>query len=217
MDATKATLSKPSGPIIAEGVSEDDFLTQYLGVVSERLEWVEGAIIDMSPVLDRHIFLGRYLENLFELYLEARPIGQMREDPTAMRMPDLQRTRQPDVMLILGDNQQNLTPTAMIGAADVCVEIVSDESVTRDYGEKRDEYERAGVREYWIVDPRIDEATFLRRNEDGLFSAAHPVNGVYTTPLLPDFRLSVARLWQKPLPTIRETLAEVDAMLAESP
>ena len=37
------------------------------------------------------------------------------------------------------------------------VEVVSAHSRETDYGEKKGEYERAGIREYWIVDP--DEGT----------------------------------------------------------
>ena len=40
----------------------------------------------------------------------------------------------------------------MNGAADICIEVISPESVIRDRGEKFEEYERGGVGEYWIFD-----------------------------------------------------------------
>jgi Uma2 family endonuclease len=36
----------------------------------------------------------------------------------------------------------------------LAVEVVSPDSVDRDWHTKYQEYERAGVREYWIADPR---------------------------------------------------------------
>jgi Uma2 family endonuclease len=43
----------------------------------------------------------------------------------------------------------------MDGAADIVIELVSPESVHRDYGEKLYEYEQAGVPGYWIIDPLL--------------------------------------------------------------
>ncbi len=44
--------------------------------------------------------------------------------------------------------------------ADICIEIVSPESVTRDYGDKFVEYEKAGVQEYGIIDPNRTSCHF---------------------------------------------------------
>ena len=38
------------------------------------------------------------------------------------------------------------------GAPDLIIEVISDDSVGRDRAEKFEEYEEAGVREYWIID-----------------------------------------------------------------
>ena len=44
--------------------------------------------------------------------------------------------------------------TFLDGPADLVIEVISDDSVTRDRVEKFDEYLEAGVREYWVIDPR---------------------------------------------------------------
>jgi len=41
------------------------------------------------------------------------------------------------------------------------VEVVSPDSVERDYQLKRDAYEQAGVQSYWIIDPDEKRALFL--------------------------------------------------------
>lgn len=68
-----------------------------------------------------------------------------------MRVGDT--VREPDVQVILDNYPGEFTEIGMIGPADICIEIVSPESVTRDRGEKFSEYEQAGVTEYWIIDP----------------------------------------------------------------
>lgn len=44
--------------------------------------------------------------------------------------------------------------------ADICIKIVSPETVTRNYGDKFVEYEKAGVQEYWIIDPNRTSCHF---------------------------------------------------------
>lgn len=63
---------------------------------------------------------------------------------------------------------------AIIGPADICIEVVSEERIARDHGEKFAEYEKAGVREYWIVDPLRDTCRFNRLNEAGVYIPVGP-------------------------------------------
>jgi len=41
------------------------------------------------------------------------------------------------------------------------MEVVSEDDPDRDYVDKRSEYAKAGIREYWIVDPRTRSITLL--------------------------------------------------------
>lgn len=47
----------------------------------------------------------------------------------------------------------------MDGTPDLIVEVTSPESLARDRGEKYVEYEAAGVREYWLIDPDRQQIT----------------------------------------------------------
>jgi len=60
---------------------------------------------------------------------------------------------------------------------DLVVEVLSPSTARRDRGPKRDIYERNGVREYWLVDPRRREITVLVRGVDGRFGPEHTVAG----------------------------------------
>ena len=46
---------------------------------------------------------------------------------------------------------------------DLVIEVVSESSRDRDYTEKRDEYWTLGVKEYWIVDAKLEQVLILRR------------------------------------------------------
>lgn len=58
---------------------------------------------------------------------------------------------QPDIFIVCDKNK--LTSKGCIGAPDLVVEILSPTSVSRDWFTKLRAYEKAGVKEYWIVDP----------------------------------------------------------------
>ena len=61
----------------------------------------------------------------------------------------------------------------------------------RDYVEKREEYREAGVKEYWIIDRfRRQMTVSLADGREKIVSEAD----LYSTPLLPDFEMPLARL-----------------------
>lgn len=102
----------------------------------------------------------------------------------------------------------------MDGPADICVEVVSPGSVGIDYGEKLEEYEAGGVREYWIIDPQRRRGSFNRLNDETLYADVTPkADTVYTTPLLPQLQLHVPTLWQDDLPDYGAVWQAVQAML----
>ena len=56
-------------------------------------------------------------------------------------------------MLVMGGRRARGEDSALDGAPDLVVEILSPGTAGRDRGAKRAVYERFGGREYWIVDP----------------------------------------------------------------
>ncbi len=189
----------PSTPTPGEAtVSAEEYMEKY---AHDFYEWVAGKVIPMTPVSDKHDTLARYVSFLFEAYFALKPIGRVKEAPFVLRLDAVNARREPDLMIILNDNPGQFTDTAMIGPADICIEIVSLESSARDYGRKFTEYEAAGVKEYWIFDPIRRESRFCRLNPEGRYQTqALDGDGNYQTPLLPGLKLHVATLWQEPLP-----------------
>jgi Uma2 family endonuclease len=172
---------------------------------------------DVTKHTKAYISFARYLENLLQTYMSLRPIGQVLGEPFVLRLdtPEKRTRREPDLMVVLDENPHELTETYMDGPADICIEIVSEESSDRDHGEKFSEYERAGVREYWIVDPLRNQCRFNRLNENGTYDLIYPIKDTYTSPLLPDLKITVSTLWQTPLPRLTEVVAAVQAMLKD--
>jgi Uma2 family endonuclease len=136
-----------------------------------------------------------------EAYFDLSPIGKVVGEPFVMRLEATGSFREPDLQIVLNSNPGRLTDTAMIGPADICIEIVSPESASRDYGDKFVEYEKAGVREYWIFDPIRQRCQFNHLGVSDIYVDVFPdAMGYYRTPLLPRLALHVPTLWQKDMP-----------------
>lgn len=89
------------------------------------------------------------------------------------------------------------------------IEIVSPESRERDRVEKFYEYERGGVREYWILDPEEKRAEFYRLGEDGKYLAiAAGEDGIFRSTVLEGFWIQVDWLFQEPKPPFLSILKE---------
>jgi Uma2 family endonuclease len=78
-------------------------------------------------------------------------------------------------------------------------EIVSEGGEQRDYVTKREEYLVFGVKEYWIVDPRLRRVTVLIREDatNGPQWSERQFQGeeVIASALLPGYQGKVADLW----------------------
>lgn len=209
------SLSAMVGEIIATDVSLEDYMEHY---ADEHCEWVEGVVIRVSLGELKHNRLIYYLITLLEAYFELRPLGQVIGQPFVLRLAAFpRRRREPDLLVVLKTNPHELKDTYMDGPADICIEVVSQDSVKRDYGEKLEEYEQGGVSEYWIVDPLRKECRFSRLGENQRY-ATQPIDAesYYHTPLLPGFALHVATLWQETLPGPGATVQAVRAMLNDA-
>lgn len=166
-------------------------------------EWVNGEATVFMTSTGLHQDVIGFLYRLLTWFTEERGLGAVRLAPYAMRLPDLGWQREPDLLFVAQANLPRLTNARLIGPADLVVEVVSDDSVTRDRLEKRAAYEAAGVPEYWLLDPRPrhQEATFLRLDNDGHYQEM-PLDdeGRLHSSILPGFWLDPTWLWQNPLP-----------------
>lgn len=193
-------------------VSAEEYFEKY---AEQFYEWVDGVLVKMGASQE-HNKLTAYLANLFDEYLAYMPIGSLQIAPFLMELEAINRKREPDLQIILNTNSGQLTSTRMIGPADICIEVVSPESVQRDYGEKLIEYEKAGVKEYWIFDPLRHDARFYRLGEDGYYRPQSlDEQGNYCTSLLPKFVLHVATLWLDKLPIPSQVGEIVKKMLSD--
>jgi Uma2 family endonuclease len=108
-------------------------------------------------------------------------------------LPGMESERHPDIAVYLSP-MPRVEPAWHHWIPDVVVEVVSPGQEKRDYEEKREEYLAASVREYWIIDPAVEKALFLRRTGDRWQEVSMKLEGVYDSAVLPGFQLELTPL-----------------------
>ena len=101
-----------------------------------------------------------------------------------IRLPGMVCDRHPDQAVYLKPPPEGPSPWTR-WVPEIVVEIVSKGGVRRDFAEKREEYLRAGVLEYWIVDPRHRSMKVHFRAGDVWEELSILETGVHRTHLLP--------------------------------
>jgi Uma2 family endonuclease len=156
---------------------------------------------------------------LLTSFAELFNVGNVITAPTEMRLVPNKISREPDILFVSRDNLSRLKSDRLIGPADLIVEVVSDESVSRDRVTKFHEYQQAGVAEYWIIDPRPDhqQAEFYQRTTEGTYSELLPdEQGRIHSAALPGFWLHPDWLWQEPLPNPLITFFQMRGLSPET-
>ena len=130
-------------------------LDDYYALPDEqRVELIDGVFYDMAaPSYLHQIVLGQ----LFRLFSDCIEQHDMPCDvfmaPCDVRLDrDNDTMVQPDLLVICG-RQDYLHMKRLEGAPSMAVEVLSPSTRSRDMILKLYKYEKAGVREYWIVDP----------------------------------------------------------------
>ncbi|MBN2562309.1 MAG: Uma2 family endonuclease [Phycisphaerae bacterium] len=81
----------------------------------------------------------------------------------------------------------------IVGGPDLVVEVVSRGSRRMDSETKKQDYERFGVREYWLIDPERTSMAFYRL-EEGRFTEVPATGDTFASQAVAGFVLDLARV-----------------------
>ncbi len=162
-----------------------------------RHELIDGEhVVTPSPNLRHQQILGR-LHLAVGNWLAAHPLGQVFFAPLDLVFTTVDVVV-PDLLYVSNQHARYALTDAHARNADLVVEVASPSTRRRDETVKRQLYQRAGVLEYWFVDPDADVVTVHRRAGE-MFAAPVRLSSdeghVLTTPLLPGFELRVDTLF----------------------
>ena len=120
----------------------------------EKIELIDGVIYNMSSPSIKHQRIIGEIDYTFKFYVKSKKgkcnifgVGidvRLDRDNKTIVVPDITVVCEKD----------NLTKQYLDGAPDLVVEVLSPSTRKKDMTIKTSKYANAGVREYWIVDPK---------------------------------------------------------------
>jgi Uma2 family endonuclease len=171
--------------------SFEDYL-QYDDGSANRYELVNGKLEVMNPPRLEHFLIARFLEKALEAEISRKSLEWICFKDAGIRTGQ-QKSRLADICVVTLEQAQELSQKSLVFETPplLVVEVVSPESVNRDYRYKRSEYAAAEIVEYWIVDPILNQLSILRLEEgfyeETVLTASQPI----VSQVFPELTLTV--------------------------
>lgn len=168
----------------------------------ERVELIDGKIYMMSSPMRKHEKISRELYLMLWSYLKGKKC-EVYDAPFGVRLfakkddspYSVDTYVEPDISVICDPDK--LDDYGCVGAPDLIIEILSPSTRQHDRLTKLNLYQRAGVKEYWIVDP--DEKTVIVMTlEDGEHYAptAYSANATIPVGVLEDCKIDLKPVFE---------------------
>ena len=150
-----------------------DYLTWF---DDKRRELIDGIVHLMSAPMRLHARISSKLNNRMNNWVEKKKGNcHIYYAPFDVRLPlngskdddKIYDVVQPDICVIC--DLSKLDDRGCIGAPDLIVEVLSPSTMKYDWNYKFNLYEKSGVREYWIVNPKSKTIDVFLLQSDGKY------------------------------------------------
>jgi Uma2 family endonuclease len=168
---------------------DDTTFEEFLDLIEDgqKADLIDGVIYMASPDNTDAADLQAWLSHILGLFVEVHDLGKIYLSRVAYKIGP-KRGPEPDIGFVPKAMEHRRRRGFIDGPPALAIEIVSPDSVDRDYVQKRAIYEAAGVAEYWIIDPDDERATFLRLL-NGRFTEVSLEDHLFHSEVLPGFWL----------------------------
>ena len=161
----------------------------------KRYEIFEGELSEMTPSpTPRHQDVVLRLLRIMDSYVSATHLGKVYVAPLDVVLND-RNVYEPDILFIARDHLSIIGEKHITAAPDLAVEILSG-SGARDRVKKRRQYQKFGVRHYWIIDPteRTLEEYVLK---SGVYRPGAVLEGddVFRPAIFRKLEIPLAKIW----------------------
>ena len=154
----------------------------------ERIELLDGEIIQMAPIGNRHMNSVDWLADLVRESIGRRAMvrvqGSIQLDDATMPEPDIAVIR-----------RRSINDIAPVLPSDVYLLVeVADSSLEFDLGEKLARYAAAGIPEVWVANLRAGELVVNTEPEGSAYTQVRiiPLDGTVSPQAFPDVTLELA-------------------------
>jgi Uma2 family endonuclease len=161
----------------------------------QKAEFINGVVVYHSPASLQHLLARKHIAQLLSLYATRHDLGLVLDEKALCAFS--RNDYEPDVVFFSKARAQAFTrDQSEFPVPDLVVEVLSPSTQANDRGVKFDDYERSGVREYWMVDPEA-RAVEIYHAEDGRFMLrADRASERLESLVLAGFQAEVASLFE---------------------
>jgi Uma2 family endonuclease len=173
---------------------------EFLGIPDDgyNYELIDGVVVMSPSPKPVHQRVAMEIASQITWFLRDHPVGEALPeiDVHIGQGPnggDL--VYKPEVIFVRAERLPQMHDK-IFGAPDLVVEVISRGSRLYDSETKRNDYERFGVGEYWLIDPQRKSMTFLRHDGEKFIEVA-PDGDHFASQAVPGFVLDLARIREK--------------------
>lgn len=160
-----------------------------------RYQLIEGEIEVTPAPSSPHQRVSRNIELILGQHVKKRKLGATYYAPFDAILSK-NTVVQPDILFVSRERLKLVSERGIEGGPDLIVEILSPKTRRVDRVSKMRVYAKAGVREYWLVDPRIKTAeVFSLEKGKWTLVAALTEEETLRSPLLPDLEIPLAEIF----------------------
>ncbi|QJD95911.1 Uma2 family endonuclease [Mucilaginibacter robiniae] len=141
-------------------------------------------VLTMSPAPSiLHQTIAVKLTALLFNLLNSSNEGIVLAAPVDVYFEEEQSVVQPDLLVVLHDNQSIIRDKGIYGAPDIIIEILSGNRLN-DVVNKKELYAKTGVKEYFIIDPTNKQVNLFAGTGTGRFTSVFETQGKIVSALL---------------------------------
>lgn len=194
-----------------QAILPDESIVHVPAWVTDHASFLRWATSDEAPergkigYLHGTVWLDNTMEQIFHNLIKQavsqdilnwnrqHRLGSYYSDGMTYSNSALEFTTVPDGIFVSQDSlkqglvlrDRGIRSTRLEGSPDMVLEVISRSSVNKDLNDLRDLYFEAGVKEYWLIDSRVDqpELQILKRSAAGFAEEAN-VDGWSTSQVL---------------------------------
>lgn len=162
-------------------------------------ELINGELVrKQSPTFDHQVLSGE-IEFLLMAFVKQHQLGRVVHAPMDVILDD-GNVYHPDIFFIKKERFFIIDEKEKIiaGTPDLVIEILSKSTAVNDRGDKKDNYEKHGVREYWLVDPQKKSfEVYSLINDRFKLTSYLEGSGVLKSAVLEGFEMDIEKLFDE--------------------
>ena len=203
--ANRVTAGRAPHPFRQGDITFEEFLD--LVPDGQKADLIDGVIYMASPDNAEAGTLNSWLGSLIHNFVDYYDLGKVYFLRVCYRI-GAKRGPEPDIGFVAKELEHLRRRGYIDGPPSLAIEIVSPDSVERDYLQKRSIYEQAGVQEYWIIDPDEQRVTFLVL-KGKKYQQVKPTKHIYQSRVLPGLCIDERWLLSKSRPRVYDVLRQL--------